>query len=276
MKRKTPASVFAGHAALLLLSCVALLPFAWMVGTSLKPEAQVFAPGLEIIPHTFVWANYPVALAYIPFGLYALNTLMIASASALAVVISSSLTAYSFARLRWPGRDVVFFVLLATLMLPHQVTMLPVFVIFKKLGWIGGFRPLIVPAMFGSAFFIFLLRQFFMTIPRELSDAAKIDGASEFGIWRMVMLPLSKPALTTVALFTFMGAWNDFLGPLMYLNDDRTYTLSLGLQQFVTQHGAQWNLLMAASVVMTAPIILLWFLGQKTFVQGVTLTGVKG
>lgn len=276
MKRKTPASVFAGHAALLLLSCVALLPFAWMVGTSLKPEAQVFAPGLEIIPRTFVWQNYPVALAYIPFGLYALNTLMIASAAALAVVISSSLTAYSFARLRWPGRDVVFFVLLATLMLPHQVTMLPVFVIFKKLGWIGGFRPLIVPAMFGSAFFIFLLRQFFMTIPRELSDAAKIDGASEFGIWRMVMLPLSKPALTTVALFTFMGAWNDFLGPLMYLNDDRTYTLSLGLQQFVTQHGAQWNLLMAASVVMTAPIILLWFLGQKTFVQGVTLTGVKG
>ncbi len=276
MKRKTPASVFAGHAALLLLSCVALLPFAWMVGTSLKPEAQVFSPGLEIIPRTFVWKNYPVALAYIPFGLYALNTLLIASASALAVVISSSLTAYSFARLRWPGRDIVFFVLLATLMLPHQVTMLPVFVIFKKLGWIGGFRPLIVPAMFGSAFFIFLLRQFFMTIPRELSDAAKIDGASEFGIWRMVMLPLSKPALTTVALFTFMGAWNDFLGPLMYLNDDRTYTLSLGLQQFVTQHGAQWNLLMAASVVMTAPIILLWFLGQKTFVQGVTLTGVKG
>ena len=276
MKRKTPASVFAGHTALLLLSCVALLPFAWMVGTSLKPEAQVFAPGLEIIPRTFVWKNYPVALAYIPFGLYALNTLLIASASALAVVISSSLTAYSFARLRWPGRDVVFFVLLATLMLPHQVTMLPVFVIFKKLGWIGGFRPLIVPAMFGSAFFIFLLRQFFMTIPRELSDAARIDGASEFGIWRMVMLPLSKPALTTVALFTFMGAWNDFLGPLMYLNDDRTYTLSLGLQQFVTQHGAQWNLLMAASVVMTAPIILLWFLGQKTFVQGVTLTGVKG
>ncbi len=276
MKRKTPITVIAGHATLLLLSCVALLPFAWMVGTSLKPEAQVFAPGLEIIPRTFVWKNYPVALAYIPFGQYALNTLIIASASALAVVISSSLTAYSFARLRWPGRDVVFFVLLATLMLPHQVTMLPVFVIFKKLGWIGGFRPLIVPAMFGSAFFIFLLRQFFMTIPHELSDAARIDGASEFGIWRMVMLPLSKPALTTVALFTFMGAWNDFLGPLMYLNDDRTYTLSLGLQQFVTQHGAQWNLLMAASVVMTAPIILLWFLGQKTFVQGVTLTGVKG
>lgn len=170
----------------------------------------------------------------------------------------------------------MFFVLLSTLMLPAQVTMLPVFVIFKKLAWIGGFRPLIVPAFFGSAFFIFLLRQFFLTIPQELSDAARIDGASDFGIWRVVMLPLSKPALTTVALFTFMGAWNDFLGPLMYLNDDRMYTLSLGLQQFVTQHGAQWNLLMAASVVMTLPIIILWFLGQKTFVQGVTLTGVKG
>jgi multiple sugar transport system permease protein len=154
--------------------------------------------------------------------------------------------------------------------------MLPVFVVFKTLGWVGTFKPLIVPSFFGSAFFIFLLRQFFMTIPQELSDAARMDGAGELDIWRRVMLPLSRPALTTVALFTFMGAWNDFLGPLMYLNDDTMYTLSLGLQQFVTQHGAQWNLLMAASVVMTLPIILLWFLGQRTFVQGVTLTGVKG
>lgn len=268
--------VVAGHAVLVLLSLVALMPFVWMLGTSLKTDPEVFAASLKFLPTNPQWGNYPKALAYIPFARYALNTLFVALATSAAVVVSSSLVAYSFARLSWPGRNVVFVILLSTLMLPHQVTMLPVFVIFKKLGWIGSFRPMIVPGMFGSAFFIFLLRQFFMTVPKELSDAARIDGANDLGIWRMIMLPLSRPALTTVALFTFMGAWNDFLGPLMYLNDDSMYTLSLGLQQFITQHGAQWNYLMAASVVMTTPIIILWFLGQKTFVQGVTLTGVKG
>ena len=274
---KTPRwKVWAGHAALLLLSAAALLPFVWMVGTSLKADAEVFSPRLEFLPSRPVRENYPRALAYIPFARYALNTLIVAVFSAAGVTLASSLVAYSFSRLKWPGRDAVFFLLLSTLMLPAQVTMLPVFVVFKTLGWVGTFKPLIVPSFFGSAFFIFLLRQFFMTIPQELSDAARMDGAGELDIWRRVMLPLSRPALTTVALFTFMGAWNDFLGPLMYLNDDTMYTLSLGLQQFVTQHGAQWNLLMAASVVMTLPIILLWFLGQRTFVQGVTLTGVKG
>lgn len=268
--------IWAGHLTLLGLSAAALLPFLWMLGTSLKADAEVFSPRLQFFPARPVWENYPRALAYIPFARYALNTLLIAALSAVGVTLASSLVAYSFSRLKWPGRDAVFFLLLSTLMLPAQVTMLPVFVVFKTLGWVGTFRPLIVPAFFGSAFFIFLLRQFFMTIPQELSDAARMDGASELDIWRRVMLPLSRPALTTVALFTFMGAWNDFLGPLMYLNDDTMYTLSLGLQQFVTQHGAQWNLLMAASVVMTLPIILLWFLGQRTFVQGVTLTGVKG
>ncbi len=267
---------WAGHATLAILSMAALLPFVWMLGTSLKADAEVFSPRLQFFPPEPVWGNYPRALAYIPFARYALNTLLIAVLSAVGVTISSSLVAYSFSRLKWPGRDAVFFLLLSTLMLPAQVTMLPVFVVFKTLGWVGTFKPLIVPSLFGSAFFVFLLRQFFMTVPQELSDAARMDGASELDIWRRVMLPLSRPALTTVALFTFMGAWNDFLGPLMYLNDDTMYTLSLGLQQFVTQHGAQWNLLMAASVVMTLPIILLWFLGQKTFVQGVTLTGVKG
>jgi len=276
MKRRAFWGAVAGHAVLITLSLIALLPFFWMLGTSLKTEAEVFSPTLDFTPAHPIWSNYPQALSYIPFGHYMLNTFVIAAISAIGVVVSSSLVAYSFARLQWKGRDTMFFILLATLMLPGQVTMLPVFVIFKHLGWIGGFKPLVVPAFFGSAFFIFLLRQFFLTVPQELSDAARIDGANELGIWRMVMLPLSKPALTTVALFTFMGAWNDFLGPLMYLNDDTKYTLSLGLQQFVSQHYAQWHLLMAASVVMTAPIIVLWFLGQKTFVQGVTLTGVKG
>jgi multiple sugar transport system permease protein len=162
------------------------------------------------------------------------------------------------------------------MLLPGQVTLIPTFTIFKTLGWIGTSLPLIVPHFFGGAFSIFLLRQFFLTIPHELSDAARIDGCGEFGIYRRVVLPLSRPALATVGLFTFIGAWNDFLGPLLYLNDERTYTLSMGLQRFVSQHGAEWSMLMAASTIMTVPIIILFFLAQRTFIQGITMTGIKG
>jgi len=160
-------------------------------------------------------------------------------------------------------------------MLPGQVTMIPVFTIFKWLGWIGSYKPLIVPSFLGSAFFIFLLRQFFLTIPQELSDAARVDGASEFSIYRTIIVPLSKPALITVALFTFIGSWNDFLGPLLYINNDAKYTLSLGLQQFVGQHGQEWQLLMAAATVMVMPIILIFLVAQRSFVKGIALTGLK-
>jgi len=190
-------------------------------------------------------------------------------------VLSCSLVAYSLAKIRWRGRDLVFYSLLATMILPSQVTIVPTFTIFKWLGWIGTIKPLTVPAFFGGAFYIFLLRQFFMTIPNELSDAAKIDGCSELAIYWRIVLPLSKPALATVGLFTFIGAWNDFLGPLLYLNDERSYTLAMGLQRFVSQHGAEWALLMAASTVMTLPIIIIFFLAQRIFIQGVTLTGIK-
>jgi multiple sugar transport system permease protein len=227
-------------------------------------------------PFRLYWENYPRALTYIPFFRYVENTLILAILSVIGSILSCSLVAYSFSRIHWPGRDICFFILLATLMLPGQVTMIPVFMIFKSLGWVGSMKPLVVPAFFGSAFFIFLLRQFFMSVPHELSDAGKIDGCSEFQIYWKIVLPLAKPALATVGLFTFMGAWNDFLGPLLYLNDETKYTLSLGLQQFVSQHGAEWSMLMAASTVMTIPIIVLFFLAQRTFIQGITLTGIKG
>jgi multiple sugar transport system permease protein len=264
------------HAALLGIGLFFGLPFYWLVSTALKPDTQIFAMPPVWVPHPAKWENFPKALQYIPFGLYTWNTLKICVLNVVGTVLSCSLVAYSLAKIRWRGRDLVFLSLIATMILPGQVTMIPTFAIFKALGWIGTSLPLIVPSFFGSAFNIFLLRQFFMTIPAELSDAARIDGCTEFGIYRMVLLPLAKPALATVALFTFIGSWNDFLGPLLYLNDERSYTLSLGLQRFVSQHGAEWSMLMAASTVMTLPIIVVFFLAQRTFIEGVTLTGIKG
>ena len=264
------------HVLLIVLGMSFFLPFYWLVATSLKPDAQVFQSPPVWFPHPVMWRNYPSALTYVPFGRYLQNTLIICALSVFGTLLSSSLVAFSFSKIRWPGRNIAFLILLSTLMLPGQVTMIPIFAIFKSLHWIDTIKPLVVPAFFGSAFFIFLLRQFFMTIPLELSDAAKIDGCSEFDIYWRVILPLSKPALATVALFAFIGSWNDFLGPLIYLNSETKYTLSLGLQQFVSQHGAEWSMLMAASTVMTIPIIVLFFFAQRTFIQGITLTGIKG
>lgn len=263
------------HAALIVLSAVSLVPFYWMVATSLKNDAQVLASPPVWIPEPVMFSNYARALDYIPFLTYAKNTLVICVTTMVGAVLSCSLVAYSFAKLRWPGRDALFVVVLATMMLPGQVTMIPVFAIFRWLGWIGSYKPLIVPSFLGSAFFIFMLRQFFLTIPQELSDAARVDGAGEFAIYRIVILPLSKPALITVALFTFIGSWNDFLGPLLYLNDDSKYTLSLGLQQFVSQHGQEWQMLMAAATVMVIPVILIFLFAQRSFIKGITLTGLK-
>jgi len=175
----------------------------------------------------------------------------------------------------WKGRDFVFFLILSTMMLPYQVVMVPLFTVFTKLGWIDTFLPLIVPAFFGNAFLIFLLRQFFMSIPKDLTEAARIDGCAEIQIYRRVILPLSKPAMATVALFSFMGAWNDYLGPLIYLFDQGKYTLSLGLAMFSSQYGSYWGMLMAVSTVVTLPIIILFFFTQRTFIQGITMTGLK-
>jgi multiple sugar transport system permease protein len=263
------------HAVLIVVGIGFALPFYWLISTAVKTDREVFAVPPIWIPHEWHWENYLKSLTYIPFALYTWNTLVICVLNVVGTVLSCSLVAYALSRIRWKGRDFVFYSLIVTMILPPQVTMIPSFAIFKWLHWIGTNLPLIVPSFFGGAFFIFLLRQFFLTIPNELSDAARIDGCSEFAIyWRMI-LPLSKPALATVGLLTFIGSWNDFLGPLLYLNDDRTYTLALGLQRFQTQHGAEWSMLMAASTIMVIPIVIIFFFAQKTFIQGITLTGIK-
>jgi multiple sugar transport system permease protein len=276
MTDKQPvARVVLSHLVLIGIGLFFALPFYWLVSTALKTDTQIFRIPPVWVPHPLVWENFPKALRYVPFGLYTLNTLRICALTVIGTVLSCSLVAYSLAKVPWRGRNWVFYSLLATMILPGQVTMVPTFTIFKWLGWIGTPLPLIVPSFFGSAFNIFLLRQFFLTIPAELSDAARIDGCSDWTIFWRIILPLSKPALATVGLFTFIGNWNDFLGPLLYLNDERTYTLSMGLQRFVSQHGAEWAMLMAASTVMTLPIIVLFFFAQRTFIQGIATTGLK-
>ena len=274
--RKGQTKAFLQHILLCVIGVSFILPFYWLIATSFKVDAQVFQSPPVWMPHPLKWSNYPRALTYIPFLRYTWNTVVICVLSVLGAVFSNSLVAYSFGRIKWPGRDITFIVLLSTMMLPGQVTMIPVFGIFKSLGWINTIKPLVIPAFFGSAFFIFMLRQFYRSIPLELSEAAKLDGSSEFDIYWRIVMPLCKPALAMVALFTFIGSWNDFMGALIYLNDDMKYTLSIGLQQFLSQHGAEWPLLMAAATVMTLPIVILFFLTQKTFIEGITFTGIKG
>lgn len=222
------------------------------------------------------WQNYTRAFAMMDFWQNLRNTLFVSLMVVVGTVISSSLVAYGFARIEWPGREFLFVVVLATMMIPYQVTLIPLFAIFAKLGWVGTYAPLIVPYWFGVPFYIFLLRQFFRGIPEDLSSAARIDGCSEFGIYARIILPLSKPALTTTALFMFMFQWGDFLNPLIYLQDDRQYTLAVALQQFQSQHESAWGPLMAMSTVITLPIIVLFFFAQRTFIEGITMSGLKG
>ena len=264
------------YALLIVFSAVFFFPFLWLVSTSVKPDSQIMVMPPKWIPHPFMWSNYSKGLTFVPFFLFLKNTLIICVANVIGVLISCPLVAYGLSVIQWKGRDILFYVILSTMMLPFQVVMVPLFAVFTKLGWIDTFLPLTVPAFLGNAFFIFLLRQFFMTIPKDLLDAAKIDGCSDFQTYRQVVLPLAKPVLATVALFTFMGAWNDFLGPLIYLFDQSKYTVSMGLAMFSSQYGSYWGMLMAVSAVVTAPIIVLFFFTQRTFIQGITLTGIKG
>jgi multiple sugar transport system permease protein len=252
-------------------------------GVGAKKERLWVAASSVRVPPVWRWENYWKAitykmedLGYIPFAIYGRNTLYIAILAVAGVLISNALVAYGFSRIEWPGRDFAFTLTISTMMIPFVVLMVPQYILFKNLGWVGSPRPLWVPAFFGSAFNIFLLRQFFMSLPFELSEAAKIDGCSEFRIFREIILPLARPALVVVALFTFMNVWNDFQGPLIYLTDQKTYTLAYGLQAYQSQHGGtQWPLLMAASTIVVMPVILLFFFAQKTFIQGITVTGMK-
>jgi multiple sugar transport system permease protein len=259
-----------------VLAVVFAFPFFWMIITSIKPDHELMAWPPTLIPHGLQLNNYPDALTYIPFFTYVKNSLIYCLGGVIGAVLSCTLSAYGFSRVAWPERDKLFVLVLCTMMLPAQVTMIPLFIIFSKLGWVGTLKPLIVPAFFGAPFYIFLLRQFFMGIPFELTDAAKIDGCSELRIFISVLLPLVIPAITTVSLFQFLGAWNDFMGPLIYLNDEAKFTISIGLQMFVGRVGTKWGMLMAASAVVTIPIIILFFFAQKTFIQGIAMTGIKG
>ncbi len=253
-----------------------LLPFLWMVSTSLKPSTQLFVYPPVWIPKPLEWVNYYNAVTSIPFFLYLKNTLVVASCATLGIILSCPLVGYSLARLHWRGRDTLFIITLAVMMVPGQVTMVSLFIVFSKLNLVGTFYPLILPAFFGAPFYIFLMRQFFKQLPKSLEDAARIDGCSEFGIYMRVMLPLCQPALLTIALFQFMHSWNDFVGPLIYLSDEKLYTLQLGLQQFKQAYNTEWSQLMAASVLVAVPIIIFYFFVQRSFIQGITFGGVKG
>jgi len=265
------------YAALLILAGVFILPFLWMISTSLKGYENIFSLPLKWLPEKIHWENYLKVFQAMPFLVYLKNSVFVTVLAITGTVLSASVVAYSFAVLRWPGRDTLFIVVIATMMLPAQVTMIPLFVLFKEFGWLNTFKPLIIPAFFGGgAFNIFLLRQFFLTIPRDLFDAARIDGCSEFRIYWNIVLPLAKPAIATVAVLSFMLYWNDFLGPLIYLSDKLKSTLALGVVMFVGQHQSEWALLMVSTILMMLPIIIIFFLFQRYFIRGFMMSGIKG
>jgi len=260
---------------LVIMALLFLIPFVWLVSMSLKPNSQVFATSIIWIPHPIMWSNYAGALSQFPFLRYFTNTMIICTFVVIGSTASSAFVAYGFARVQWPGREVLFVVVLGTLILPVQVTLIPQFLLFRGLGWVNTYLPLIVPTFFGNAFFIFLFRQFYLGLPLELSDAARIDGCNDLRIFAQIILPLSRPVLATAAIFSFIGAWSDFLGPLIYLNDANKYTLSIGVQQVIGQ-APNWTQLMAIGVLMTLPILILFFFVQRTFIAGISFSGIKG
>ena len=274
VRRRRFLLTIANQSLLIAIATIFIFPLVFVVLTSLMTTEQALTR--ELWPRPFAWGNYAEVFSRIPVLRYAANTVTIAVLSTVGVILSSIPVAYALSRLRWRGRQATFVVVLATIMLPYQVTIVPLYVLFARYHWIGSFKPLIVPLFFGDAFSIFLLRQFFVTIPEELSDAARIEGASEWQIMTRVIVPLAKPAIAAVALFMFLLTFSDFFGPLLYAGDEQSHwTLSLGLAEFRVLHQVQWNLTMAATILVMAPVVVLFFFAQKTFVEGVTLTGVK-
>ena len=276
-KGRETISAALAHLILIVGAVVITSPLAWMISTSLKTPDQVWMYPPRWIPNPVDWGNFKEALTVLPFHLFLKNTAYITSLGLIGQLLSASIVAFAFARLRWVGRDVLFMVVLATMMLPHQVTLVPQFIIFRELEWINTHYPLIVPSFFGGgAFSIFLLRQFFMTLSLEMDDAARIDGCGPWGIYWRIILPLSRPALAAVAIFGFRERWNAFLMPLIYLHSQEKFTLELGLQAFQGMYSVDWELVMAASLVVMLPVLGVFFFAQKYFIQGVVFTGVKG
>lgn len=254
-----------------------LIPFLWMLVTSLKSPGEVFLYPPQWIPSEFRWRNYIEALTVLPFGTWYINTIYVTLMCTLGQVFTASLVGYAFARLRAPGRDLMFMLLISTMLLPSQVLLIPTFLIFKMMGTIDTYVPLILPSWLGGgAFYIFLCRQFFLTLPLELDDAAKIDGCGVFGIYWLILLPLSRPVLAAVTVFSIVSTWNEFLTPIIYLQTQSKYVVSIGLRLFKDYEATSWHWLMAASVVTTLPCLLLFFFAQKQFVRGIATTGLKG
>jgi multiple sugar transport system permease protein len=267
---------FAPALVLVVLAALYLTPFIWMISTSFKTIPQSIASPPVIIPNPIVVQAFPDAISKMNFPLALRNTLFYAVPAVIGTVISCSLVAYGFALVKWRGRNAVFLIVLATMMLPTQVTLIPLYVIYAKLGWINTYLPLVIPTFLGSPFFIFLLRQFFMGVPKELLDAARLDGASELRILVTIVAPLAAPALITVAILTFIDKWNDFYGPLIYLQKPEMQPLSLAVQIFQTNHRTEWPLAMAAAILVAAPLVAIYFVAQRKFIEGITLTGMKG
>jgi ABC-type glycerol-3-phosphate transport system permease component len=263
------------HVILIGLLLVFLGPFFWLLSTSFKTDKEMFKMPPQWIPDPATVGHYVDALVNFPALRYTGNTLVIVLFSTIGTLLSCSMAAYAFSRLRWPDRGFIFGLLMATMMIPGQVTMIPVFIMFSHLKWVDTFLPLIVPAFFGNAFFIFLLRQFFLTIPEDLIEAARLDGASEWRVFWTIVMPLSKPALVTVLIFAVLRDWNDFMGPLIYLTSEEHRTLALGLAHLRGVQSTEWGLLMAASVLMVLPALALFFAAQRFFIEGIALTGTK-
>lgn len=276
VKRRKQIVSIACFIILALGSLMFLIPFFWMISTSLKSKSEIFSFPVIWIPSTFHWENYTRALTVLPFGRYFANTFFIAFCRIAGQVAACSIVAFSFARLKFPGRNALFMVMLSTLMLPGIVTMIPSFVVFTKIGWMNTWLPLIVPMLFATPYNTFLLRQFYMTLPRDLDEAAKLDGCTNWGIFLRVLFPLTIPAVTAIVVFQFMDAWNDFMGPLLYLRDSELYTVSLGLSLFQGKIRTEWQLLMAASAVAMVPSLILFAVAQKYIIGGIALTGIKG
>ncbi len=263
---------------LLLIACSLffILPFFILVTTSFKTQAECYIYPIKWFPAHWQYQNYLEVFKMIPFGRYLANTVFITGMNVLGVTLCCPLAAYSLARQSWKGRDMVFFITLAVMMIPYQVIMIPIFMIFSKMKLIGTFWPLIIPQYLGVPFYIFLLRQFFKGLPKELEDAARIDGCSEFRIFRKIFMPICRPAVLTIVIFQLLASWNDFTGPLIYLQQSKMYTLQIGLQQFQSAHLTLWPMMMAAAVLISLPIIILFFIAQKRFMEGITFTGIKG
>lgn len=276
MRKKEKGNKTLVYIIMIALSIVYMIPFVWLLSSSLKTDADIFSMPPTWIPETIHWENYAEVFNQVPFFRFLGNTVLVTVLVMIAHVVVSSLIGYAFARLQAPGKNLCFLLLLSTMMLPSQVTMIPLYIMFKELNWVDTLLPLVVPAFFGgSPLYVFLFRQFFASIPKSLDEAAMMDGSGYLSTYIRVLLPMSKPIVITVAIFSFMASWNDFMGPLIYLHSTENYTLALGMNLFKTQYVQNWNYTMAYNVMMILPVIILFFVAQKSFIQGIVITGSK-